>query len=495
MRTPSEDANQEFPDDWDLQFILFTRDNRENPNLTILPFNASDSDIKSTSFDPQKETKFITHGWISGFNITDSSGVLWMRNMTNVILDQLDGNVFCVDWSKVASDVLYFPVVPNTQVVGQMIGYFINRLVNATNASLNDIHLIGHSMGAHVMGFAGQSLAPNKVSHISGLDPAGPGFGDGDPRLSRNDANLVVCTHTSSGIDYEGDISIVGLLGNKASLGHYDFRLNGGNYQPACGELIKKNTKNTCNTNIIAYNCQDLDDFNAGKCASLAQPLELDLKYYDNTDNKLNQTNPPNEMFIQTSASYDYCLFHYQIVIEVSKKPLLGEIIEITLYGQIETKIEMTLNLGPNEQIYTNLHVMDQELGVVTNAKVTSLGLGSDSISTIQVNFMSDIDSNLVKELRLREVSPTVSPKPQESVLRFNCYKSSTFISPTRERRHLSQWEVVFVVNVRQTKQRIAMNGHTISAGMLQMKHNSVDGSDEIQERRHQHYVAHSHQS
>ena len=77
----------------------------------------------------------------------------------------------------------------------------------------------------------------------------------------------------------------------------------------------------------------------------------------------------------------------------MSKKPLLGEIIEITLYGQIETKIEMTLNLGPNEQIYTNLHVMDQELGVVTNAKITSLGLGSDCISTIQVNFMSDIDS------------------------------------------------------------------------------------------------------
>ena len=120
------------------------------------------------------------------------------------MLQQLDGNVFCVDWSTVAADPLYFPVVPLTQTVGQMIGHFITRLVAATGVSLNDVHLIGHSMGAHVVGFAGGSLAPNKVAQISGLDPAGPGYGDGQPRLSKDDAQLVVCTHTSSGIDYEG---------------------------------------------------------------------------------------------------------------------------------------------------------------------------------------------------------------------------------------------------------------------------------------------------
>ncbi|CAG2104286.1 unnamed protein product, partial [Medioppia subpectinata] len=422
-----------FPSDWDLQFILFTRINRDNPSLTILPYNPTDDSIKITAFDPKKPTKFLVHGWLNSYNKTDQMGVYWMKNVTDFILSQTDGNVFCVDWSKVAGDVLYFPVVPKTQVVGQMIGYFINRLIAATGVSLNDIHLIGHSLGAHVVGFAGQSLLPNKVAQISGLDPAGPGYGDGSPRLSKNDAQLVVCTHTSSGIVYEGDISITGFLGNKASLGHYDFRVNGGNYQPHCNLLrqVKTDTMLLSALNIesdpdliddilnlivcshimayvypviapqndcqfIAYRCPTLPDYENGECAELAQPMQFDFAYYDNPDNKLNQTSTPNEMFIETSGSYDYCQYHYQILMEVSQTPLVGEIIEITIYGT-ETKVtfQTTLTLLSPEGQYSYLYVSDRPLGSVTSAETRAIGLGAAKISVIHVNYMSALDVNV----------------------------------------------------------------------------------------------------
>ncbi|CAG2101124.1 unnamed protein product [Medioppia subpectinata] len=386
--------------DWDLQFILSTRLNHDNPSLTILPYNATDDSINITTFDPKKPTKFLVHGWTSGYNISDLIGEYWMKNVTDFILNEMDANVISVDWSKVAADLVYFPVVPNSQVVGQMIGYFINRLIAATGVSLNDIHLIGHSMGAHVVGFAGQSLLPNKVAQISGLDPAGPGYGDGSPRLSKNDAQLVVCTHTSSGIVYQGDISVTGFLGNKASLGHYDFRVNGDNVQYLifCSHEMAYRypvivPQDSCQ--FIAYGCPTLPDYEQGKCAQLPQPMQFDFAYYDNPDNKLNQTSTPNEMFIETSGSYDYCQYHYQILVEVSQTPLVGQIIEITIYGtETNATFQITLTLLSPEGNYSHLYVSDRPLGSVTSAKSRTIGLGTGKISTIHVNYMSALDVN-----------------------------------------------------------------------------------------------------
>ena len=68
-----------------------------------------------------------------------------------------------------------------------------------TNYSLdpNDIHLIGHSLGAHTAGYAGEKLGGN-IGRITGLDPAEPYF-QGMPshlRLDYTDAQLVDVIHT-----------------------------------------------------------------------------------------------------------------------------------------------------------------------------------------------------------------------------------------------------------------------------------------------------------
>ena len=40
---------------------------------------------------------------------------------------------------------------------------------------MDDIHLIGHSLGSHIAGYAGQNLSA-AIGRISGLDPAEPYF-------------------------------------------------------------------------------------------------------------------------------------------------------------------------------------------------------------------------------------------------------------------------------------------------------------------------------
>ncbi len=68
------------------------------------------------------------------------------------------------------------------------------------NHGLNpkDVHIIGHSLGAHTAGYAGEHI--NKLGRITGLDPAEPYFqGMGEHvRLDTSDADLVDVIHTDA---------------------------------------------------------------------------------------------------------------------------------------------------------------------------------------------------------------------------------------------------------------------------------------------------------
>ena len=66
---------------------------------------------------------------------------------------------------------------------------------------------------------------------------------------------------------------------------------------------------------FIAYKCPNYEDFEGGKCAEEGLPLGFNFESYDNPDYSLNQTKPPNDMFIKTSDTYPFCLFHYQIIV------------------------------------------------------------------------------------------------------------------------------------------------------------------------------------
>lgn len=130
--------------------------------------------------------------------------------------------------------------------VGEYVAAFIEFLGSEAEVSFDDIHILGHSLGAHVAGYIGNSVQ-KKIGRITGLDPAGPAFEtpylkDPEERLDATDANFVDIIHTCAGS-----------LGFLRPVGHVDFYPNGGTFrQPGC-PVFSSRTTLTLNFTIYIY--------------------------------------------------------------------------------------------------------------------------------------------------------------------------------------------------------------------------------------------------
>nr|XP_027197649.1 pancreatic triacylglycerol lipase-like [Dermatophagoides pteronyssinus] len=278
-------ALPESPERIDPNYVLYNRKIQYNPQT--LSFNNTDM-IRMSHFDPKLETKILVHGFIDGPLIN-----CWMYPMKDKILVTHDVNVILVDWSK--SDFFpYTQATANARIAGAMTGIFIQNLINEFNVSPSSFHLIGHSLGAHVVGYAGKWLE-GKLAHITGLDPAGPYFeGLTNPaaRLWHTDAQFVESIHT----DAHHLIPTLG-FGMYETCSHIDFYPNGGVSQPGCDQerfttIITKGLIHgitnliACNhersayyyleaygeveSYPVAYACNSYDDYQNGQCTSCA---------------------------------------------------------------------------------------------------------------------------------------------------------------------------------------------------------------------------------
>ncbi|XP_061182222.1 pancreatic lipase-related protein 2-like isoform X1 [Saccostrea echinata] len=203
----------------DTRFYLLT-DHSDHTPITI-----SESDLNSsggTPFQPNLDSVFIIHGFLQ------NGRVEWMLHMALELLRRKSQNVILVDWGN-GSGFPYGQATANTRVVGAEIAALITSLNNKLGTTNANYHLIGHSLGAHVAGYAGSRLPG--LSRITGLDPAQPNFQNFDlqVRLDQSDAVFVDAIHTD-GSDYN-TLSGYGMM---LPVGHMDFYPNGGSNQPGC---------------------------------------------------------------------------------------------------------------------------------------------------------------------------------------------------------------------------------------------------------------------
>lgn len=119
-------------------------------------------DVKNFSkvFNVSRPVKMIIHGF------TSSVIAEVVRIIKNAYLKTGDYNVVGVDWSVLCSTE-YISAMRGVQLAGEALATFI-RWLNSMGVSTSDIHIVGHSLGAHVAGVAGDKLKDKQVSRITG---------------------------------------------------------------------------------------------------------------------------------------------------------------------------------------------------------------------------------------------------------------------------------------------------------------------------------------
>ena len=126
-------------------------------------------------------------------------------------------NVICIDW-KILANEGYIASAQNALKIGKAIGEQIvkNMLINQFGQDPSLIHVIGHSLGAHMAGQIGQETQKRslqKIGRITALDPASPYFEGTSKMLSKNHAELVDVIHTNGGKLFDGDVAIAEPIG------------------------------------------------------------------------------------------------------------------------------------------------------------------------------------------------------------------------------------------------------------------------------------------
>ncbi|KAF7398913.1 hypothetical protein HZH66_006810 [Vespula vulgaris] len=145
-------------------FYLYTANNRIYPDA--ISINDLES-LKKSNFNFNRPTRIITHGWMNSHN---SDSCILIRD---AYLNQGDYNVIVIDWSKISINP-YLWTSRRVKMIGQYVSTMLNFL-EKEGMDLSTTTMVGHSLGAHVVGLAAR-YAKGTVNYVIGLDPALPGF-------------------------------------------------------------------------------------------------------------------------------------------------------------------------------------------------------------------------------------------------------------------------------------------------------------------------------
>ncbi|XP_046649317.1 pancreatic triacylglycerol lipase-like isoform X1 [Daphnia pulicaria] len=347
-------------------FTLFTR---EKPMQGLKISAKNTTEITAASFKASRPTKFYIHGYLADA-YEDRITTLVAR-----LLGNGDFNVIVVHWGAGAYTT-YGQAVANTRLVGLEIAFLVNTVIAKLGVKASDVHLIGHSLGSHIAGYAGEKIL--NLGRISGLDPAGPSFRSMPPfvRLDPSDAQFVEAIHTDGGA--------LG-FGLSEPVGHLDFYPNGGEVQPGCepypanfvasiSALAAANTtltdivacdhmrviylysdsflsRNNCQT--VAYECSDYDSFNKGACISCGSDNTKCVPFGLQASSYPSRSRRNVKLFFNTGSNVPYCRMHYAVNVSLAK----AQHAKITVNGKLG------LTVGGDKGAVSNVQLIQSNIG------------------------------------------------------------------------------------------------------------------------------------
>ena len=154
--------------------------NRDRPQFfkTFALENTS-SLLNQEKFDKNRPTMLYGYGYTEKYTSQST------QTIVKSYITRGDHNIMVVEWSNYSNGNYLFEAIPNAYKVGEIVGKSLLKM-QGEGFNLKSLHLVGHSLGGHLVGFIGRSVYKNsnktiKVTRISSLDPAGPffyGFGE-----------------------------------------------------------------------------------------------------------------------------------------------------------------------------------------------------------------------------------------------------------------------------------------------------------------------------
>lgn len=256
-----------------IRYFLFTQ---SNPDKSQEIFEEDLESLKKSNWNANHPTRISVHGWEGKWNSSENMLIKdsFLKNGRNESF-----NVITVDWSMFSESSNYYTVKSKCSVVGAILGNLIDWMNTAVGLNFSTLNLIGHSLGAHVVGFAGKSVTRGRIRTIYGLDPAMPLFYFDNPktRLASTDADYVETIQTNGG-----------LKAFYSPIGKASFYPNGGKKQPGCGsdidgacsharsveyyaEAVRLGPKN----NFIPLKCLNFESLREENCSTYAYGIRM----------------------------------------------------------------------------------------------------------------------------------------------------------------------------------------------------------------------------
>ncbi|CAF0903028.1 unnamed protein product [Brachionus calyciflorus] len=292
----------DYPRKISTQFLLFTRENPKEPisvNVTTIPEN----------FNGTRPLKCVVHGFL------DNALSDWLLEIKDNFLKLEDTNVILINWNK-GNFFPYGQAATNTRVVGAEIAVLVNHLIENYGLNSTRVHIIGHSLGSHIAGYAGERI--KNLGRITGLDPAGPYFEFTEEivRLDRTDALFVDTIHSDAAS------TVLNGYGMYQGIGHVDFYPNGGYNQPGCNIIndrvscshsaavkffIESMSDQRCK--FYGFKCNSKKEFDEGKCLSCGSNGCNTMGYNVSQDKDL------GNLYLRTQpmSKTQFCQQHYLI--------------------------------------------------------------------------------------------------------------------------------------------------------------------------------------